>query len=138
VAFKVADYTAALQPVTAGDFVFLDPPYESNRGRYRAAAFDATRFYAELDRLNRIGARWMLTYDGSAGDRVYKVGLPPGLYKTKVPIHTGNSPFPRLIKQLPDRITESVYLNYDPPAAPHLAALLLPSALSPIPATPLE
>ena len=122
VAFKVADYTAALEPVTAADFVFLDPPYESTRGRYQAAAFDSDRLYAELDRLNRIGARWMLTYDGHAGNRAYQVGLPNHLYKSKVPIHTGSSPFPRLMKQSPDRITESVYLNYDPSAALSLAS----------------
>ena len=92
--FKVADYTDALKSVTAADFVFLDPPYESTRGRYQAATFDPTRLYDELDRLNRIGARWMLTYDGNAGNRAYSVGLPADLYKTKIPIHTGNSPSP--------------------------------------------
>ncbi len=124
VAFEVADYTEALRSVTAADFVFLDPPYESTRGRYQAATFDAARLYAELDRLNHIGTRWMLTYDGSAGNRAYAVGLPTHLYKTKVRIHTGSSPFPRLMKQSADRITESVYLNYDLPAAPSLIAPL--------------
>jgi DNA adenine methylase len=117
--FRTSDYTAALRSVTAADFVFLDPPYESTRGRYQAATFDADRLYAELDRLNRIGARWMLTYDGNAGNRNYAVALPSALFKTKIPIHTGNSPFPRLMKQSPDRVTESVYLNYSPPTAPH-------------------
>jgi DNA adenine methylase len=133
--FRTADYTEALQPVTAADFVFLDPPYESTRGRYQAAAFDARRLYNELERLNRIGAHWMLTYDGAAGNRAYAVGLPAHLYKTRVPIHTGSSPFPRLMKQPPDRITESFYLNYDPPATPDL---LHPSAIYSIPASPLE
>lgn len=133
--FRVADYTAALESVTAADFVFLDPPYESTRGRYLAAAFDAHRLYAELDRLNGIGARWMLTYDGQAGNRAYEVGLPRELYKTKVAIHTGSSPFTRLMKQSPDRITESVYLNYELPASLHLP---LPHPLSSIPVSPLE
>ena len=118
--FQVADYTAALGSVTKNDFVFLDPPYESTRGRYQFGSFEPERFYAELDRLNRIGAKWMLTYDGNAGKRTYKVGLPRELYKAKVAIHTGNSPFPRLMKQDPDRVTESVYLNYKPPAASRL------------------
>ena len=115
--FQVADYTSTLESVTRNDFVFLDPPYESTRGRYQFASFEPDRFYSELDRLNRIGAKWMLTYDGRAGKRAYKVGLPRELYKARVAIHTGDSPFPRLMKQPPDRITESVYLNYKPPAA---------------------
>ena len=117
VEFKVADYIDALESVAKNDFVFLDPPYESTRGRYQFGSFEPERFYAELDRLNRIGTKWMLTYDGHAGKRAYKVGLPHELYRSKVAIHTGNSPFPRLMKQAPDRITESVYLNYKPPAA---------------------
>jgi DNA adenine methylase len=123
VEFKVADYIDALESMTKDDFAFLDPPYESTRGRYQFGSFEPERFYAELDRLNRIGAKWMLTYDGNAGKRAYRVGLPRDLYKSKVAIHTGNSPFPRLMKQDQDRITESVYLNYTPAAAPKLSPL---------------
>jgi DNA adenine methylase len=114
VEFTVADYTTALRPVASGDFVFLDPPYESTKGRYQAESFDSERFYVELRRLNEIGAKWMLTYDGQAGKREYKVGLPAELYKMKVAVNTGNSPFTRMMKQDLDVVTESVYLNYEP------------------------
>lgn len=114
VGFAVADYKTALEPVCSGDFVFLDPPYESTKGRYQAASFDSERLYLELRRLNDIGAKWMLTYDGQAGKREYRVGLPEELYKTKVQINTGNSPFTRMMKQDLDAVTESVYLNYEP------------------------
>jgi DNA adenine methylase len=132
--FRVADYADALELVTRADFVFLDPPYESTRGRYLFGSFEPERFYAQLDRLNRIGAKWMLTYDGQAGKRDYKVGLPPALYKTKVDVFTGNSPFTRLMKRDRDRITESVYLNYDPLLVthPHRAAGSNPSSAPPL------
>jgi DNA adenine methylase len=143
--FQVADYTDALQPVTQSDFVFLDPPYESTRGRYLAAAFDPDRLYTELDRLNRIGAKWMLTYDGHAGQRAYAVGLPAELYQARIEINTGNSPFTRLMQQSPDRITESVYLNYTPPApralspaSPVFSPFSPPPADSHCPTSPLE
>ncbi|MGA3083079.1 MAG: DNA adenine methylase [Terracidiphilus sp.] len=115
VEFTNADYASALLNVTERDFVFLDPPYESTRGRYLQGSFLFDRFYSELDRLNRIGAKWMLTYDGQAGERRYDVGLPREIYKTKVDIYTGNSPFTRMMKQDIDMVTESVYLNYEPP-----------------------
>jgi DNA adenine methylase len=112
--FAISDYVIALVNVTGRDFVFLDPPYESTRGRYLHGSFQLDRFYSELDRLNRIGAKWMLTYDGQAGERRYDVGLPREIYKTKVEIYTGNSPFTRMMKQDIDMVTESVYLNYEP------------------------
>jgi len=116
VTFEIADYRLALSKVRRGDFVFLDPPYEATRGRYQAAAFIATEFYHELERLNRVGAKWMLTYDGKAGTRKYDVGLPNSLYKTKIGIRTGNSPFTRLMKTTIDPVVESVFLNYELPA----------------------
>jgi DNA adenine methylase len=114
VSFTSSDYANALSDVTDGDFVFLDPPYESTRGRYLHDAFNADRFYGQLDRLNRIGAKWMLTYDGQAGKRHYEVGLPCELFKARVDICTGNSPFTRLMNQNLDNVTESVYMNYEP------------------------
>src|ERR1035437_629977 len=41
--FTVADYTNALLHVTESDFVFLDPPYESTRGRYLHGSFQLDR-----------------------------------------------------------------------------------------------
>lgn len=115
VTFGETDYRVALADVREGDFVFLDPPYEATKGRYRPDSFNTEAFYAELDRLNRIGTRWMLTYDGQAGRRVYQVGLPQELYKARIGISTGNSPFTRLMGTTIDAVVESVYLNYEPP-----------------------
>jgi DNA adenine methylase len=114
VSFKSADYRETLSEVKPGDVVFLDPPYACNQGRYRPDAFDVREFFDELGRLNRIDACWVLTFDGTAGDRVYEGGVPEGLAKLRFALPTGNSPFTRLMGTTLDAVVESVYLNFDP------------------------
>ena len=69
-------------------------------------------FYIELDRLNRIGAKWMLTFDGTAGSRNYSFEPPYDTYQEKFFIETGNSSFRKLMDNQKDIIKESVYLNF--------------------------
>ena len=71
-------------------------------------------FYKELERLNSIGAKWMLTFDGTAGDRTYSYAPPEDVYKRHYLINTGNSAFSRLMDNKKDVIHESVYLNFEP------------------------
>jgi len=115
VEFVVADYQETLARVGFGDLVFLDPPYAGTKGRYMPEDFDIQRFCAELDRLNRIGARWVLTFDGTAGKRAYTAVIPSDLYQVHLSIGTGNSPFTKLMRTGIDAVSESVYLNFEPP-----------------------
>lgn len=112
--FLNVDYRECLATVKPGDFVFLDPPYGGTKSRYMQTEFVLEDFYKELDRLNTIGAKWMLTFDGSAGDRIYSYAPPVDVYKQQYQIHTGNSAFSRLMDNKRDVIRESVYLNYEP------------------------
>ena len=115
VSFEVCDYRRALSKARKNDFVFLDPPYESTNGRYRPDVFDVGEFYDQLERLNQVGAKWILTFDGEAGNRKYSVnGIPEHLYATKLCVGTGLSPFTRLMGTTLDEVVESVYLNYEP------------------------
>lgn len=115
VEFTVADYRQTLASVHTGDLVFLDPPYGGTKGRYVPTAFNFDEFYDELQRLNMIGAKWVLTFDGTAGDRSYATSLPDTLYKVQLTLPTGNSPFTKLMKTGIDAVAESVYLNFEPP-----------------------
>lgn len=112
ITFKACDYRETLSTVGKGDFVFLDPPYGGTKGRYQAIPFDVELFYSELERLNSVGAKWMLTFDGKAGERTYSFAPPSELYKCKFPIFTGNSAFTKLENKRIDKIEESVYTNY--------------------------
>lgn len=114
--FLAGDYRETLGSVKAGDLIFLDPPYAGTRGRYHPDYFDFEDFYKELERLNSIGAHWMLTLDGQAGARTYGGQIPDSLYRASISIPTGNSPFTRLMNTSLDGVVESVYFNFDPPA----------------------
>ncbi|MCJ7767811.1 DNA adenine methylase [Candidatus Bathyarchaeota archaeon] len=118
VEFICADYRQTLAPVSANDLVFLDPPYGGTKGRYQPGQFNFRDFYEELERLNSIGAKWVLTLDGSAGSRSYITGVPSDLYKVRLAIPTGNSPFTKLMRTSLDLVVESVYLNFNPPTKP--------------------
>ncbi len=113
--FVSGDYRDILSRVKPGDFVFLDPPYEGTKGRYIPDDFNFVSFYAELERMNRMGVKWILTLDGSAGNRSYVTTIPSELYLFRLGLSTGNSPFTRLMKTSLDDVVESVYLNFYPP-----------------------
>ncbi len=112
--FVQADYREVLAGAQRGDFVFLDPPYGGTKGRYTKTTFDFEAFFAELERLNQMGVNWMLTFDGSSGDREYSFAPPAELYRHRFSINTGNSSFTKVMNSQTDEIQESVYLNYEP------------------------
>ena len=68
--------------INKGDFVFLDPPYGGTKSRYTQTPFDLDVFYNTLDMLNSKGVNWMLTFDGSSGERNYEYAPPEELYKS--------------------------------------------------------
>ncbi|MBX7251068.1 MAG: Dam family site-specific DNA-(adenine-N6)-methyltransferase [Candidatus Promineofilum sp.] len=115
VRFVHSDYRHTLLAARPGDFVFLDPPYAGTVGRYMPQEFDLLAFYAELERLNSLGVKWVVTLDGAAGGRQYESGIPDGLYLDRMLIPTGNSPFTKLMGTSIDAVYESVYLNFQAP-----------------------
>lgn len=112
--FYNIDYRECLSDVKCGDFAFLDPPYGGTKDRYTRTEFDLDCFYAELDRLNSIGAKWMLTFDGTAGDREYAYAPPREIFVSRFFINTGNSAFTKIMDNRKDTIQESVYVNFEP------------------------
>jgi DNA adenine methylase len=112
--FHNIDYRECLSDVKQGDFVFLDPPYGGTKDRYTRTEFDLDCFYKELERLNSAGAKWLLTFDGTAGEREYSYAPPSEIYKYKFLINTGNSAFTKVMDSKKDTIQESVYMNFDP------------------------
>lgn len=114
VEFRNCDYRETLLDADKKDFIFLDPPYGGTKDRYTKTEFNLQEFYTELERLNSVGAKWILTFDGIAGNREYNFQLPKELYKYKTEIKTGNSPFTKSMRTSIDAVFESVYINFQP------------------------
>lgn len=115
--FNSGDYTKTLASAKSGDIVYLDPPYASTRGRYQSGqGLDQERFWQVLADLSDRGILWVLSFDGSAGDRDYSRALqaPRELSVLHLTMDVGSSPFPRVMNGRVDGIKESVFLNYDP------------------------
>jgi len=114
VEFRKCDYRETLSDADKNDFIFLDPPYGGTKDRYTKTEFNLDQFYYELERLNSIGAKWILTFDGVAGNREYDFQLPKDIFMHKIEIKTGNSPFTKVMKTTLDAVFESVYFNFKP------------------------
>jgi DNA adenine methylase len=109
--FQTCDYREALSGCRAGDFVYLDPPYAGNKQRY-VSDLDLDGLYAELERLNSVGAKWALSFDGSRGDRDYEVAVPKDLFRRKVLLVSGLSAVSKVLNGPLETVSEGLYLNY--------------------------
>lgn len=121
--FSCNDYRESFNRVKKGDLVFLDPPYGGTVGRYQKIEFDVEEFYIQIDRLNAKGAYWILTFDGTAGDRNYDYKLPKEIYSEHTYIKTGNSPFTKTMRKSIDQINESLYTNFEINRSPFQGSL---------------
>jgi DNA adenine methylase len=112
--FYNCDYRKLTAIARKDDFIFFDPPYGGTKGRYTKEKFDLGSFFDELARLNDRGVKWILTFDGKAGNRNYIYELPISLYCHKLFMQTGHSPFSKMMNTSLDNVSESVYLNFNP------------------------
>jgi DNA adenine methylase len=74
--FKCQDYQDTLDVTTTNDFVFLDPPYSDSKGLYGTFEFDYERLWFNIDRLNQMNIKWLLTLDSNHKDSI----VPQELY----------------------------------------------------------
>lgn len=108
--FFTQDYVGFLQSIniSGGDFIFLDPPYVGTKGQYQSGAsrFDYSSLVDLLDKINRVGAKWLLTLGANDENPI-----PDTVYKNKVYGPELNSSLSRL-KKKPTYASDVIYLNY--------------------------
>lgn len=107
------DYREVLEIVTERDLVYMDPPYQgvcSNGDPRYYSGIEFEEFMQALERLNRQGISFILSYDGRTGDKPYGRELPRELKLHKIEVNAGRSSQSTL---LGERATtfESVYLS---------------------------
>jgi DNA adenine methylase len=112
VEFRNSDYFEFLDTISANDFVYLDPPYYNSKNRY-ISNLDYEKFINFLYSLNRKGAKWALSFDGSRGDSSYLVSLGNDLYKQHLLIECGHSSVKKVLSSSNVMVQESLYLNYN-------------------------
>lgn len=97
-----------------GDLVYLDPPYANTKGMY-FGGFDNAELFGWLEKVNKTGCKWLMSYDGMAGDDDLTYEVPEELYKKHTYVLSGNSSFRRVIGKSRDTVVyESLYMNYEP------------------------
>ena len=106
-------YERVLCGCTPDDFVYMDPPYQGTRGsrdRRYWGRFSHDEFCGELERLNKRGVPFALSYDGRLGHKAYGRDMPELLNLRRVVIRAGRSTQSTLLGRSDDTY-ESLYLS---------------------------
>ena len=92
--FYSEDYRVILDMAHKGDVVYLDPPYQgvcSTRDSRYFAGIEHSAFIDAIDKLNRRGIDFIISYDGKCGKKTYGSDLPEELGLEKVMLNAGLS-----------------------------------------------
>ncbi len=92
--FMSKDYREVLDCLKQGDIVYMDPPYQgvSNvRDNRYFSGIDFNDFVDAVDRLNRRGIDFLISYDGMCGEKQYGSDLPKELGLQKILLNAGLS-----------------------------------------------
>ncbi len=107
------DYREVLADCGPDDLIYMDPPYRGVCGRRDARycpTVDHEQFCDSLAELNRQGCRWIVSYDGRSGDKVYGRPLPASLGCLHVELDAGRSTQATLLGR-ECRTVESLYVS---------------------------
>ena len=107
------DFREVISTATPNDLVYMDPPWQGTSGkkdpRY-AYLLNLDDLIEELDSLNNRNVPFMLSFDGTCGDRSYGAELPDFLRLKKVQLYAGRSSQATLLGR-EDMTIESLYLS---------------------------
>ena len=88
------DYGELLDRAKKRDLVYMDPPYQgvsTGPDKRYAEQLDLDAFLASLEKLNRRSVDYLLSFDGTCGDRSYGEPMPKELRLAQVMINAGRS-----------------------------------------------
>ena len=107
------DFMDIVHDATSNDVIYMDPPWQGTSTRKDtryAFVLDIDHLIVSLENMNDRGIPFLLSFDGSCGDRTYGKALPSHLELKKVGINAGRSSQATLLGR--DDVTiESLYLS---------------------------
>lgn len=92
--FFSRDYREILEMAHPGDIIYMDPPYQGVSNVRDSRYFSGIvfeEFVDAIDRLNRRGIDFLISYDGKCGEKTYGEELPEELGLQKVLLNAGLS-----------------------------------------------
>ena len=107
------DYEQVLAAWRPGDLIYMDPPYQgvcTGRDDRYISGIEFERFMDALRTLNRVGADYILSYDGRTGRKTHGVELPADLKLMQLEVNAGRSSQATLLGR-DDETIESIYVS---------------------------
>ena len=112
--FSSVDYREVTRNARRGDVVYMDPPYQgvcSSRDCRYFSGIDFNDFVECVDDLNRRGIDFIISYDGTCGDKQYGIDLPKELGLRKIMLNAGLSSQSVLLGKK-ETTVEALYLSH--------------------------
>lgn len=111
--FMSNDYREVTKNAKSGDIVYMDPPYQgvcTSRDCRYLSGIDFNEFVDCVEDLNRRGIDFIISYDGTCGDKQYGHDLPAELGLKKVMLNAGLSSQSLLLGKK-ETTREALYLS---------------------------
>lgn len=111
--FMSNDYREVTKNAKPGDIVYMDPPYQgvcTSRDCRYFSGIDFNEFVDCVEDLNRRGIDFIISYDGTCGDKQYGQDLPAELGLKKVMLNAGLSSQSLLLGKK-ETTREALYLS---------------------------
>ena len=111
--FMSNDYREVTKNAKSGDIVYMDPPYQgvcTSRDCRYFSGIDFNEFVDCVEDLNRRGVDFIISYDGTCGDKQYGHDLPAELGLKKVMLNAGLSSQSLLLGKK-ETTREALYLS---------------------------
>lgn len=111
--FMSSDYREVTKNAKPGDIVYMDPPYQgvcTSRDCRYFSGIDFNEFVDCVEDLNRRGIDFIISYDGTCGDKQYGHDLPVELGLKKVMLNAGLSSQSLLLGKK-ETTREALYLS---------------------------
>jgi len=113
--FYSNDYKILLKKALPGDIVYMDPPYQGvcgDRDSRYFAGINHNEFVEELNKLNKRGISFIVSYDGKLGEKSYGKEIPKEIGLEHVFLNAGRSSQATLLGKS-DLTIESLYITKD-------------------------